>query len=376
MGQVWPLTGGVEELQLIQAAMPRRAEGSRGVVLAGAAGVGKTRLAREALALAKSRGAMIRWATGTASAHELPLGAFASLLGRLEGDPAQVLAQASKALLAGGDGGEVVLGVDDAHLLDETSALLVHQPVLDRAVTLVITVRTRERTPDAVTVLWKDGHLERLEVGPLSEPETAALLEAVPGRQMDSVSAAGMWVLANGNALFLRQLVDGELESDHLRLVDGVWRWSGTPAVSAELIELVDTRMGQLSDPVGQIVDVLAFGEPLGVSVLTALTDAASVEQAELRGLVSVERDGRRLHTRLAHPLYGEVRRARAGQYGPGGYGAVSPKPSATPAPAARMTPCAVRYSRWIPNSRRIRTCSLPRPGTLPGYLISRSPPG
>src|SRR5262249_29119042 len=40
----------------------------------------------------------------------------------------------------------------------------------------------------------------------------------------------------------------------------------------------------------------------------------SAVEQAELRGLVSLEQDGRRLQARLAHPLYGEVRRARAGQ--------------------------------------------------------------
>jgi DNA-binding CsgD family transcriptional regulator len=43
------------------------------------------------------------------------------------------------------------------------------------------------------------------------------------------------------------------------------------------------------------------------------LVDAAIVEQAEERGLVAVERDGRRLNVRLAHPLFGEVRRAEIG---------------------------------------------------------------
>jgi predicted ATPase len=68
VGRIWPLVGRAEELRYIDAAT-QRADGPRGVVLAGAAGVGKTRLAREALTLLTRRGASARWATGTAS-HE------------------------------------------------------------------------------------------------------------------------------------------------------------------------------------------------------------------------------------------------------------------------------------------------------------------
>jgi len=94
------------------------------------------------------------------------------LVGELGGDPTRVLLRATEALLAGAGRGGVVVGVDDAPLLDDLSALLVHQLVLRGAATVVITVRTGEPTPDAVTALWKDGHLDRLEVQPLSEPET------------------------------------------------------------------------------------------------------------------------------------------------------------------------------------------------------------
>jgi DNA-binding NarL/FixJ family response regulator len=52
----------------------------------------------------------------------------------------------------------------------------------------------------------------------------------------------------------------------------------------------------------------------LGVPLLTELTNAAAVEQTEVRGLVEVYPDGRRLQVRLAHPLYGEVQRARIGR--------------------------------------------------------------
>ena len=76
---------------------------------------------------------------------------------------------------------------------------------------------------------------------------------------------------------------------------------------------MVEAQMGLLRRPVRDVVDLLALGEPLDVEVISALTDPAAVEECEAYGLVSVERDDRRLHMRLSHPLYGEVRRSRVG---------------------------------------------------------------
>ncbi|MGH3788703.1 MAG: hypothetical protein ACRDRG_19625 [Pseudonocardiaceae bacterium] len=117
-----------------------------------------------------------------------------------------------------------------------------------------------------------------------------------------------------GNVLYLRQLVDGELESTRLRQVAGVWQWSGRPELSPGLVELVRSRIGRLPDAQRAVLEVLAFGEPLGVPLLAGLTDAAAVEQVEARGLVEVYPDRRRLQARLAHPLYGEVQWAQMGQ--------------------------------------------------------------
>jgi len=302
----------VEELRFIDAAL-RRADGPRGLVLAGAAGVGKTRLAREALSLARNRGAATRWASATASARVLPLGAFAALVGRLDGDPRTVLPQAAAAVLAGGGSAGVVLGVDDAHLLDDVSTLLLHELVLRQRATVVVTIRSGEAAPDAVTALWKDGHLDRLEVQPLSEAETGELLEGVLGGQVAGATVSELCGLARGNALYLRQLVDDAFDGGNLRRVGEVWHLFGRPAMSAGLAELIATRMGALPEPVREVVDVLALAEPVGVGLLSELTDPVAVEQTESRGLLQVERNGRRLQARLAHPLYGETRRADIG---------------------------------------------------------------
>ncbi|WP_261570901.1 helix-turn-helix transcriptional regulator [Frankia gtarii] len=122
-----------------------------------------------------------------------------------------------------------------------------------------------------------------------------------------------MWALTGGNALYLRHLVDGEREAGRLRELGGVWRWSGQAQLSQGLRQLVAVRIGELSDSLRDAVDLLALGEPLEVTVLERLTSRSAVEEAEERGLAAVELNGRRLHVRLAHPLYGEARRAAVG---------------------------------------------------------------
>jgi ATP/maltotriose-dependent transcriptional regulator MalT len=222
--------------------------------------------------------------------------------------------QACEVLLAGAGRAGVVIGVDDAHLLDELSAVLVHQLVLRQVASVVLTLRTGETAPDAVTALWKDGQLPRLELQPLSHDETATLVEARLGGPVDSAAARRLWSITRGNVLYLRELVDSELESSRLHQVAGVWQWSGELALSPGLVELVSARIGQLPEAQRDVLKVLAFGEPLGVPLLAGLTDAVAVEQVEARGLVEVYPCGRRLQVRLAHPLFGEVQRAQIGR--------------------------------------------------------------
>ncbi|WP_300007059.1 AAA family ATPase [Pseudonocardia sp.] len=234
----WPLIGRAEELRFI-GGLTVRGNGPSGVVLAGAPGVGKTRLARAALAAAEQRGAVTRWAAATASARGLPLGAFAATLGAVGSDPTLLLRQAGEALLSGAGRGGAVLGVDDAHLLDELSATLVHQLVLRREATVVLTLRSGEPAPDAVTGLWKDGHLHRLELRPLAAEQTASLLEGVLGGPVGSAAAHDLWTITRGNTPYLQQLVDGELDAGRLEKVGGVWRWSGRPQLTPGLAELL-----------------------------------------------------------------------------------------------------------------------------------------
>jgi DNA-binding CsgD family transcriptional regulator/tetratricopeptide (TPR) repeat protein len=83
--------------------------------------------------------------------------------------------------------------------------------------------------------------------------------------------------------------------------------------VSPRLQEVLDARLGSLEPDQVALMEVLAFAEPASVSFLETLFSSSTLQSAEREGVVAVERDGRRLAVRLAHPLYGESVRARCG---------------------------------------------------------------
>ena len=87
----------------------------------------------------------------------------------------------------------------------------------------------------------------------------------------------------------------------------GVWRWTGRLTLAPSLADLVNARIGGLTPGLRDVLELVAFGEPLGLPLLRQVCAAADVEEAEDRGLIRVVVDGKRRDVRLAHPLYGEV---------------------------------------------------------------------
>ena len=176
----WPLIGRTEEMRTIEAAIS--ASAVAGMLVCGAAGVGKSRIARDALSAAAQRGCETRWTVGTASARDIPLGAFTAWAPSGVTDTVQLLRGVIESLTAAPSATEVVLGVDDVHLLDELSTFVVHQIVQRGAAKVILTVRDGVPIPAAAQEIWKVGQFDRLDVQQLSLDETATLLSATLGR--------------------------------------------------------------------------------------------------------------------------------------------------------------------------------------------------
>src|SRR6516225_1516824 len=299
------LTGRDSELRLIRRALGGAGNHS-GVVIAGEAGVGKTWLAREALRCAEAMGERTQWIVGTESARALPLGAFIGELGDAMSDPLTNVRRVISSFVAQQRRTRVVVGVDDAHLLDGLSALVVHQLAQSGGARLVVTVRTGTEEPDAVTSLWKNGLLARLDLEPLSAGATREVIESTLGGPVDARSAARFRKLTGGNTLFLRQLLTDQVAAGRMRQSAGVWMWDGDVAVSASLSDTVGRQLGRLSPELALVLDTLSQCEPLAVEVLCDLVPRRDLAIAERMGLVSVERTTGGLMARLTHPLFGE----------------------------------------------------------------------
>jgi DNA-binding NarL/FixJ family response regulator len=303
------MMGRDKEMKIVREALTD--DRTTGLVLAGAAGVGKTRLALAAAAEAQAAGHAVARAVATRAASAIPFGALAQLLPPLEGRPAGILRRAAAALRERAAGKPLVIAVDDADLLDAASATLLQQLESGRDAFVLATVRTGQPAPDSIVALWKDGSCEYLELQPLSREHVDALIREVLGGSVDGRTLQRVWTASHGNPLFLRELIRDGLEHGALAEADGLWRWHGPLRAGNRLTELIDARLGTLSAEEQAPLGLLAFGEPLGADLLESLGAPRVFEALERRGVLEVTQDGRRLEVRLAHPLYAQALRAR-----------------------------------------------------------------
>ncbi len=227
----------------------------RGVAVLGPDGVGKSTLARLAAEdhCARHPGTLTRWVTGTHAERAIPFGAFSHLVQIAEiGKPAALLRAARASLDCDGD---LLLIVDDAHDLDLLSATLVYQLARAGTARMIVTAEAGG-APEAISALWTDGLLDRLDVEP-------------PGGAVN-------------------------------------------PSTPAE----VDAFLAELPGPARAVLGYLAVEEPLSVDDLTALAGDGAVSEAVDWGAAETRVRGGRADEPVvytAHPLFAERARAALG---------------------------------------------------------------
>jgi hypothetical protein len=369
----WPIVGRLPELEIFEQILGSGQHA--GLVIHGRAGVGKTRLADECRARAKASGHPTERVTGSRNTALLPLGAVATLLagGLDRADPdGQVDAVAlfeytRVALRQRHLGRRLVTVADDVALLDAASLALLGYLAAQEAIFLIATVRTGEPVPDLLTSLWREGRMERVDLGDLSRAEQDTLLHLVLGGPVEAGAAREFWEVTQGNPLCVRELVPGALESGALVERSGVWHLEDRLPATSRLLDLVEQRIGGLSAEARSVVELLALCQPLELRYLEETAPLGVLESLERTGLVTIAvAEG---EVRLAHPLRrgggtgrGQSLRRPAAP-GPGG-----PGPGACPAGRGRRGrpgagrarhPAGVRLPRTRAPARR----RVDRPG-------------
>lgn len=314
-GGEWPLVGRADELHLAWRVLNGARPPPIGVVIAGAAGVGKTRLARCLVNHARSsRDWAALEATATHSSAGISFGALAHLLPRAPSPgplpPIDVLTRSAGKLAQTAAGRRLVLSIDDAHLLDDASATLIRQLVCTGIVNLIVTIRSGEPVPDAIRTLWKDNEISRIELQPLSRDELDELLDLVLDGSADAPTRRLLWRASLGNVFLLRELVFGGISTGRLVKVDHVWHWEGELATAPSFVEVLTEQLHKLLPAERAALELIAIGEPLPVGIVEALGNEMAVAALERRGMIIEVCRADRDVIQLSHPLYGEVLRS------------------------------------------------------------------
>lgn len=301
---VWPLVGRSAEIGAFQGAF--RDPQQRAFLVHGPAGTGKTRLAEECIRLAAGENVPCARAVASDAAQAIPLGAIAHLLpaGIGAGDLAGVFARVADRYRDVGR--RSVFFVDDLHLLDSASAVLIGQLLEGGHVFLVGTVRTGAMQPEAVAALARGDRAVRVDLAELSPDEVHALLSVVLGGPVERGTALRLHRESGGVLLFLRELVCGGLYSGSLAGRGGVWRMAGASVRTRRLTDLVQDRVRGVREDDRAVLEVVALCGPVGTYGL----DLGALSRMERMGLVEVRSDGRRMLASVAHPVYGDVLRA------------------------------------------------------------------
>jgi DNA-binding CsgD family transcriptional regulator/tetratricopeptide (TPR) repeat protein len=288
------IIGRAEALAALSSALARADEGEPAVVLvSGEAGVGKTRLVKEALRGESGSGAHLLWGECVATGNgELPyapiVGALRPLARSLRGaDASEVLGGAREELarllpalgrvelapatpasparlfelLLGvlerlGERAPVVLIIEDAHWADVATEHLLGflvRNLRSERVLLVVTWRTdepglRDSLQRLLAELVCDERVEHLDLAPLTREETARQISGIVGRPADAVLADWAHVRGGGNPYFTEELV--------------ATRAAGLDrAVPESLRAVLLARMALVSEPARQVLRLVAAAE-------------------------------------------------------------------------------------------------------------------
>ncbi|AEV85876.1 HTH-type transcriptional regulator malT [Actinoplanes sp. SE50] len=302
----WPLVGREDELHAFAGLL----SGARrqGFVISGPMGVGKSRLAVECLTRAGAAGFRTARVNCSEAAGTVPLGAVVHLLPPdLDlADPVAAFRRAAEVFAVGRDEPGWLLLIDDLHLLDRASAVLLRQLVDAGSIRFVATVRAGAPQTAAADALCRTDAVLRVDLGPLRRDDVADLLRRVLGGPVAQQTVREFGTASAGNALYLHELVVDALRRAAFRWDGLVWE-ADAPAGTTRLREMVRPLLAAAGR---DLIELVALCEPVPLAEAERVATPGELAGMEAAGLLRADRDGPHTTVSFAHPMYGEVARA------------------------------------------------------------------
>lgn len=264
---------------------------SKGVLIVGSRGAGKTWLLGQLLAALGPDVVTIRL-SASKSLAAIPFGAVNARVGTsvvrsndyyevLNGLLDQIHTSAKHA-------GQVLLMVDNAEHLDSQSTAIILQVIMSSSAKLIL-VDQHGSHQSHLRDLWRDGHLSRFELAPLRPEDVQAFLEDLLGGKVARPTADYLTSRSGGNPLVLNGLVAGAQEEGSLRKVNNVWILDHPgDRLGSESWEYLQMDLNHLPEQSRRIIEILALAGPLPLDVLLDLTSPEAVDDIQQRELVGI----------------------------------------------------------------------------------------
>ena len=277
------------------------------MVIVGASGVGKTRLAEEAVAGAARRSVIT--VVGAPATQGLPLAPLLAVFPEVSVAPDRGIAEIQARLA--GHRTPLTLVVDDAQWLDPTTQTLLHLLVTARHARLVITVRDDLPMPITILNLCKNGRLARVHLDPLSPAESAEFVTGMIGAPAEAAVVAELFGRSQGLPLALRELTAEALLAGAVEVRDGSARAVRPLPRSRQLGEVIVSNLETAHPGWRAVLSVVALAEPMPLGLLAEVVDEVDLIAAEKQGLIrvttSVLPGTAGPVVTVGHPLYREV---------------------------------------------------------------------
>lgn len=276
-----------------------------GVVLRGSAGVGKSHLMAAALAEQVAAGLRTATIVGSEAVQTMPFGAFLPLLtrGSASDDSAEGIEAVGRRLrvqLAPISPG--VLGVDDAHLLDAASIGLLYEQTRS-GLRSISTVPAELPVPESLVALWRESGIRILDVPDFDGAEAHAFAAMRLAGAVDRRLSRALAERSGGNPRLLAHLIVAGRRTGAFSPTDGIWLLVKPLPPVPEVLSLLALDLETLSPTMRRLMELAVIGDPLPLEVARALVEPADLEEAEERGLVSIDKAGAG-QVRPGHPMW------------------------------------------------------------------------
>ncbi|MHA7239319.1 helix-turn-helix transcriptional regulator [Arthrobacter sp. TMS1-12-1] len=289
-GGTWPLVGRTAETDRVTSAL-LDAECS-GVLLVGAAGQGKTAVARHAVHALPTQQEIL-YIRGSSLGGPVAYSALTVLLVDLDeevtGNPLALLT-ALQTLFTRLPGGRPVVVVDNVEDLDPESATALAFLASAGSLRLVVVTEQLARTPEPFLELWRNQVLVRVDIEPLTFDQTRDLLRKVLDGEVSRALAVAMWRASGGKAGTLRDLVPLALESGRMERRDGIWtQCSERTGEGLPDAVLGTSALDAATGAARLALALLSVLEAMPVRMLLQYIPQEEIDALQQRGVVGVE---------------------------------------------------------------------------------------